>query len=458
MTRRNLLEETGGNPRILVVGDDIASDHALVRRLRDAGCETRIAPDGPRAMDLMRSAPPDIILLDVPMPGINGFEFCRRLKLDEHADGIPVIFMIDRSDTMSQSRALRSGGVDFIAKPVQDDEALVRICAHLTIRQLRQSLQEGLAGRHRFGDIIGGSPVMKAVYRTIAKAAGADVGVLISGESGTGKELAARAIHRLSRRQDRPFVAVNCAAVPESLFEREFFGHCRGAFTDAFSDIPGYLAQADGGALLLDEVGELSHAGQIKLLRVLQEKEYYPLGAMKPSRVDLRIIAATNGDLADLMQKGRIREDFYYRIRVIHIHLPPLRQRKEDIPLLVEHFLRQDACGPPASTLPAHMMAMLCAYHWPGNVRELQNELQRWQAGQALECAADPMEDLDGKAPPVGFDPDPGNGPLRNALMSFEKLVIARTLQRCGGSTKMTAEALDIPLRTLQRKIRNLGL
>ncbi len=574
-------------PRILVVDDDADSVHSLMRFLHDAGYETRIAPDGDRALRLIRSAPPDIILLDVLMPEVNGFELCRRLKAEEAIDGIPVIFMTALSDTRNKIEGFRAGGVDFITKPVQHEEVLARVRTHLMIRQLQRNLQtekdrfqrlagatwEGvvlhvrgrildvnvsalrmfgrhpdqliggdlrnlltpparlrfdealrtgneraweavgvrgdgsvfplevqmrrlpgmengvvvaafrditwrkeleweqarlsrenitlrseMADRYRFGEIVGRSPAMQGVYRAVAKAAATDAGVILSGESGTGKELAARTIHRLSRREKGPFVAVNCAAVPESLFEREFFGHHRGAFTDAVSDTPGYLAQANGGTLLLDEVGELSLSGQVKLLRVLQEREFYPLGAMKPVRVDLRIVAATNRDLADLMQQGRIRNDFYYRIRIIHIHLPPLRERKEDIPLLVEHFLRQDACGPAASALSAQMLETFCAYHWPGNVRELQNELQRWRAGQPLECTARLTVETVAEDHPTDADTHPDTAPLRDALASFEKQVIERTLKRHGGNTKMAAEALDIPLRTLQRKIKKLGL
>ncbi|MFW6372264.1 MAG: sigma 54-interacting transcriptional regulator, partial [Thermodesulfobacteriota bacterium] len=514
MTAPDTRPNPADKPRILIVDDDAASVHTLMTFLHQAGFETRIAPDGHRALRLIRSAPPDLILLDILMPEMDGFAICRRLKSGEMADGIPVIFMTALSDTDSKISGFQAGGVDFVTKPVQHEEVLARVRTHLTLRRLHQDLQmekdrfqrlsratwegivlhtggriadvnaaavrmfgwsanhliggdlrnllsphaksrfeaalededeqpweavgvrsdgtpfpleiqmrplpgpdggvtvaalrditrrrtleeaqarlsrenitlrAGVDDRYRFGEIIGRSPAMQAVYRSIARAAATDAGVIVSGESGTGKELAARTIHRLSRRRERPFVAVNCAAIPESLFEREFFGHCRGAFTDAVRDTPGFLARADGGTLLLDEVTELSHAGQAKLLRVLQEREFYPLGAAQPRRLDIRIIAATNRDLTAQMREGRIRKDFYYRIRVIHIHLPPLRERREDIPLLTEHLLQQDTCDPAGAALPVRLMETLCTYHWPGNVRELQNELERWKAGQPVE-------------------------------------------------------------------------
>jgi transcriptional regulator with PAS, ATPase and Fis domain len=288
------------------------------------------------------------------------------------------------------------------------------------------------------------------------RASASDANVVISGESGTGKELVAHTIHQLSDRKEKAFVAVNCGAVPEPLFEREFFGHRKGAFTGATTDKPGYFDQAHRGTLFLDEVGELDLNLQVKLLRALQEKEYIPLGDTVSQKVDVRIIAATNKDLKEQLQQGLIREDFFYRIRVIVISLPPLRDRKEDIPLLIEHFLKQygdDEC----SRIPASIMEALRAYHWPGNIRELQNELQRYLAEQRLEFAdtLDPLamgtNVLDAASTQRAFS-------LHKTMDDFEKRLITEVFEQNYRNRKDTAAMLGIDRKTLYTKLKKYGV
>lgn len=577
-------------PTILIVDDDPGSLNMFMRYLHEAGFKTMIAPNGERALQQLELARPDMILLDVLMPGMNGFETCRRLKAREATRDIPVIFMTALSETVEKLQGFEVGGVDYLTKPVQHEEVLARINAHLTIRRLQQRLQEQntlleeqnarfrtlseatlegivihdngqilevnqaiekmfgypradvfgkdvlafitpeyrqvatahiqtsdetpyeaegirqdgsvfpievqartlpyqgrdvrivairdltwrknmehkqtllqkenitlratLQDRYKFGEIIGKSPVMQEIYQSIARASASDVNVVIYGESGTGKELVATTIHQLSERKRNAFAAVNCGAVPESLFENEFFGHRKGAFTGATADKPGYFDQAHGGTLFLDEVGELSPSLQVKLLRALQEKEYTPLGDTISKKVEVRIIAATNKDLKELLQQGLIRKDFFYRIHVIVITLPPLRDRQEDIPLLIEYFLDQYAGGKERPVIPAKIVKMLCTYHWPGNVRELQNELQRYLAEQRLEFIGDvhaePAEQddaVDLKA--QGF---------YEAVEACEKRLIVNALQQNLGHREKTAAMLKILPRTLHRKMKKYGL
>lgn len=347
--------------------------------------------------------------------------------------------------------------------PYQGQEVRVVAIRDLSWRKtLEQEKQQLLSAtihdRYRFGDIIGKSQVMQAVYESIISAAASDANVVIYGGSGTGKELVSRTIHQLSERKDQAFVAVNCGAVPETLFEREFFGHRKGTFTGAIMDRAGYFDQAHGGTLFLDEVAELSQAMQVKLLRVLQDGEYTPLGDTKSKTADVRIIAATNKNLKDLLQQGGIREDFFYRIRVMVIDLPLLRERKEDIPLLIEHFLEQYGKEKEYAEVPGHIMEALCSYDWPGNVRELQNELQRYLAEQHLEFLrnvhAESVEQNTGVV--LGFDPT--KMLFWEAVQEFEKYIITHALSRNNWHRGKTAKMLQIPERTLYNKMRKYGL
>lgn len=299
---------------------------------------------------------------------------------------------------------------------------------------------------------------MQSVYELIAKAAADDVNVVLCGETGTGKEIVAKTIHQLSARQKHAFVPVNCGAVPETLFEREFFGHCKGAFTGADRDKIGYLDHAHNGTLFLDEIGELGLAMQVKLLRLLQEGEYTPIGETASKTANVRIIAATNQDLKTLLREKKMREDFYYRIRVMVINLPPLRERKEDLPLLVEHFLKTYRPQEDYPALPEPIMQALYSYHWPGNIRELQNELQRYLAEQRLEFV-DNGSMTSGESRGIPGETFQTEGlSFNQAVAAFEQSLIARALAQHNGHKGKTSQALRIPPKTLYRKIKQYGL
>jgi PAS domain S-box-containing protein len=323
---------------------------------------------------------------------------------------------------------------------------------HLTREntRLRASIQE----RYRFGDIIGKSAAMQAVYESISQAAANPVNVIVYGESGTGKELVARAIHKLSRRSDRDFVPVNCGAIPEHLLESEFFGHRKGAFTGAHADTHGYLGSANGGSLFLDEIGELSLEMQVKLLRAIEGGGYFPVGDSRPRHSDFRVIAATNRNLREMVKAGRIREDFFFRIHIIPITLPPLRERREDIPLLVDHFLEQIAGGPKLPTLPGRVLEALYRYDWPGNIRELQNVLRRYLAIKRLDFLDAPGETPGAESAPAV---EPGQS-LSQTMARFERTVIEKCLEAHRWHRGQTAAALKVDRKTLFIKMKAYGL
>jgi PAS domain S-box-containing protein len=328
----------------------------------------------------------------------------------------------------------------------------------IQIAEEKESLLRQVAGLrasvgdcYKFGDIIGKSSGMRDVYKVITEASASDDNVIIYGESGTGKELIARTIHALSSRKDNAFVPVNCGAIPESLFESEFFGHRKGAFTGADSDRPGFFERADRGILFLDEVGELGANMQVKLLRAIESGEYTPVGSTKARSADVRIIAATNRNIQDILKKGGMREDFFYRIHVIPISVPPLRHRREDIPLLIDHFLSRYSDEKNSRTFPGEILAALCHHPWPGNVRELQNVLKRWLAMNRLDFVT---------GPPLSVQENiyQEDQLLCDAVQAFEKELISKTLERHQGHRANTAESLGITERTLYRKMRQYGL
>jgi transcriptional regulator with PAS, ATPase and Fis domain len=320
---------------------------------------------------------------------------------------------------------------------------------------LRSSQRE----RHRFGQIIGKSPAMHRIYEMILNAAGTDANVIIYGESGTGKELVARAIHEASRRKSASFVPVNCGAIPETLMESEFFGHRKGAFTGAVIDKHGLIDLANGGTLFLDELGDIGHSMQVKLLRAIDGGGYTPIGGTQVRVPDLRVIAATNRDILDQVRRGLVREDFFYRIHVIPIHLPPLRERREDIPLLVEHFVQVFGSSE-APPMTSRMLETLMAHGWPGNVRELQNTIHRYLTLKKLDFAGNvrrPAEEA--PAPDDGSGGcDPASGTLDARIEQYEKHLILKALERHRWQREVTAEALGIHRKTLFTKMKRYGL
>ena len=353
-----------------------------------------------------------------------------------------------------------------------DQPALVLTMRDITAQKLREfafeqekeqlqhtnlALRSSLKDRFRLGDIIGKSPAMQHVYELILKAALSEVNVVISGESGTGKELVAWTIHTLSTRGKKSFIPVNCGAIPENLFESEFFGHRKGAFTGAYKDKQGFFDHAEGGTLFLDELGELPLAMQVKLLRVLSGDGYTALGDHLVRKSDVRVLAATNNDLKELVKTGRMREDFYYRVTVVQIELPPLRERREDIPLLIDHFLPQFSDDTQPSTLPGDILRDLYDYDWPGNVRELQNALQRYLTTRQLDFIAPREKEFPSQSATSSQD-DPDNMNFYEATAAFEKQLLLNALERCRWNRTKTADLLGLSRRSLFRQIKKHGL
>lgn len=366
--------------RILIADDDESLRWVLKRSLSERGYTVTCAKDGVEALRFIKESPFALCLLDIKMPGIGGLEVLKQIMEIER--GMPVI-IITAQDTMKNAiEAMKMGAFDYINKPFDLDELEIVVDKAIESYRLRKEVSN-LKGQwvetlQKEAVIVGKSPAMQKVFKTVGKVAGKDVAVLITGESGTGKELLAKVIHRESKRASGPFIPINSAAIPRDLIESELFGYERGAFTGAISERPGKLELADGGTLFLDEIGDMGLETQVKILRVLQEREFFRLGGKRPIKVDIRLITATNQDLKKLMEQGRFREDLFYRIDVVNIELPPLRERKEDIPLLARHFLTrfEEEMGMGVKVLTEEAVDSLMDYDWPGNVRELENTLK----------------------------------------------------------------------------------
>src|SRR5512136_2804601 len=384
---------------ILVVDDTPASLRLLTELLAKEGYRIRPASDGALALKSVAAKAPDLILLDVSMPDMDGYEVCRRLKADEKSNRIPVVFISSFGDTQQKVAGFEAGGVDYITKPFETEEVLARVRTHLRLRRVEELqrafneierlkaqlelqnsyLQEQVVEAKAFGDLVGQSAGLRHIVNQIDLVAPTEASVLILGETGTGKELVAHEIHRRSARKEGPLVRDNCASIPRELFESEFFGHVKGSFTGAVKDRAGRFETAEGGTIFLDEVGEIPLDIQNKLLRVLQEKRYERVGGDVTRRANVRIVAATNRDLKKAVAAGRFREDLYYRLNVFPIQVPPLRERMDDIPLLAKHFVelstRELKCAKPRLSRAA--VAKLQGYDWPGNIRELRNVIER---------------------------------------------------------------------------------
>jgi len=564
--------------RILVIDDEEIYIHAIVSLLADT-YKILIALNGREGLEIARSdPPPDLILLDVMMPDMGGFEVCHQLKKDPVTQDIPVVFLSALEEVENKTKGFKVGGVDYITKPFQGGEVLARVKTHVENQELQRrlarenarfkilaeaafegifihdqgrvldvnseasrlfsckpyelldqdlkdhlpdechsamlneadrpyegqilnsrgdtlpveirtknldfeahsvrvtairdlsiqksieeekkalqnenrALKAGLEERYKFGDIIGRSASMIEVYERVTQAASSDFHVIITGESGTGKELVARTIYKLSRRKKTAFVAVNCSAVTESLFEREFFGHQKGSFTGADRNQPGFFDEAHKGTLFLDELGELKSSMQAKLLRVLENGEYIPVGETKAKKADARIISATNQDLPALVRQGNFREDLFYRIHVIDIELPPLRERREDIPLLVEFFLSRFPSPGRKPSLTGKMLDTLSHYEWPGNVRELQNTMQRFLATAQITlpggCSMSATETDEGLNPAEG---------LSGTLDNLECRLIQDSLHKTLWNRSQAADLLKVSRWTLQRKMQKYDL
>ncbi len=564
--------------RILAIDDEDIYLHAIVGLL-SGSYKILVALNGPEGLQIARSElPPDLILLDVMMPEMGGFDVCRELKKDPYTKDIPVVFLSALDETKEKTKGFEVGGVDYITKPFQGEEVLARVKTHIenlelhrrlarentrfktlaeaafegifihnqgrivdvnseacrlfgdgiptlldlnlvnllpadchnailneedrpyegeivnrqgdiipveirtknldfethhvsvtAIRDLsaqkkieheklalqneNRVLKTSLKDRYKFGDIIGRSSAMKQVYEIISQAASSEFNIIVAGESGTGKELVARTIHELSPRKKKSFVAVNCSAITESLFEREFFGHQKGSFTGADKSQPGIFDESHQGTLFLDELGELKPSMQVKMLRVLENGEYIPVGDTKAKKADARIISATNQNLSEMVRHGSFREDLFYRIHVIEIELPPLRDRREDIPLLVEHFLSRFKLAGKKPYLTGKMLDTLLHYDWPGNVRELQNIIQRFLATNqiALPGGRSMFAEEENAALDTGIG-------LNQALENLERRLIQKSLHKTMWNRGQTSELLNISRWTLQRKMLKYDL
>jgi two-component system nitrogen regulation response regulator GlnG len=365
-------------PRILIADDEDSLRWVLEKGLQQAGYDVTCVKDGEAAIRAFAAEPFDVVLLDIRMPGVDGLTALGRLR--ERRPDAQVVVMTAHGTMDTAIQAMQRGAYDYLAKPFDIDEVLLLVERALTATRLTQEvarLRSGLTEVWEFGALIGRHPRMQEVYKTIGRIAGTDVTVLLRGESGTGKELVARAIHHYSRRAGRPFIAVSCAAIPGTLLESELFGHERGAFTDAKERKLGKLELAHGGTFYLDEVGDMSVELQSKLLRALQERTIERVGGQESIRIDVRILAATNRDLEILMREGKFREDLFYRLNVVSFNLPPLRERRRDIPLLVDHFLAKYAEQLGERGVAPGALDRLVGHDWPGNVRELENVIQR---------------------------------------------------------------------------------
>ncbi|MAI89817.1 sigma-54 dependent transcriptional regulator [Ponticaulis sp.] len=367
---------------VLVVDDDPTQRRLLQAAVERAGFACRVAPDGESGLDMARNPSDgvDVMLLDLVMPGLSGMDVLERLQ--EVRPDLPVMVLTASGSIDTVVQAMRAGAIDFFVKPASPERVVVSIRNALQMTELRgevKRLKKTASGELSFDDMIASAPAMRQVVRLGQRAASSNIPILILGESGVGKEVIARCIQGASERAGRPFVTVNCGAIPENLVESILFGHEKGAFTGAVSKSPGKFVEADGGTLFLDEVGELPLEMQVKLLRALQEGEVDAVGSRRPTKVDVRIISATNKDLSQLVGEGRFREDLYYRLNVFPVDMPSLRERKDDIPALVQHFIRRFNAseGTKVSGASASTMALLNAYDWPGNVRQLENMIFR---------------------------------------------------------------------------------
>lgn len=428
----------------------------LTELLVEEGCAVETAHDGVAALQIYSHHRYDLVITDLMMPRMKGTELVRQLKaIDRDA----VILLITAFGTIESAvEAIHAGAFHYITKPFRSDELLIHVQRAFEQREMRQEIDQlrtEVQQRYRFDDIIGRSPSMKRLFETLAHISDLSANVLILGESGTGKERVARALHAHSARSSGPFVAVNCAAIPETLIESELFGYVRGAFTDARKDRPGLFQEAAGGVLFLDEIGEIPLALQAKLLRVIEDREVRPLGADKAAKVDVRLITASNQNLDDLVHEGRFRQDLYYRINVIRIDLPPLRDRPEDIPLLVDHFIRKFAHKAlrRVDGIDREALSLLIGHRWPGNVRELEHTIER--AILLGRTATITVADL----PPQLSHIEPRKLPLAEAiarnftLRDVEREYIARVLENTNGNKSEAAKILGVDRTTLYRKL-----
>ena len=454
--------------RILVVDDERSMRELLAIVLRREGHEVLLAENGRMAIDALEREPIDLLISDIKMPDMSGVEVLRAAKRVD--SGIPGIMITAFASTETAVEAMRLGACDYLSKPFDIDLLKMKVREKIETRELRQEnvlLKRTLGLSHQFGNIIGRSEAMLDVFKMVETVARTSSTVLLTGESGTGKGLVAQAIHYHSLRRERPFVALNCGALPETLLESELFGHMRGAFTGADANKKGLLEVAEKGTVFLDEIGEMSPVMQVKLLRVLQERRFRRVGGLDELQADIRVIAATNQDLERLVTEGRFREDLFYRINVIPIRLPALRDRREDIPLLADHFLARfaDQMGKAVTAISREAVELLIQYDWPGNIRELENVMER-----AVALEATPTVLPESLPAAVRRDRPAGVGPVPSAALppsgfdleahvqQIERGYIAKALQQTGGVQVKAAELLGMSFRSFRHYAKKYNL
>ncbi len=446
--------------RILVVDDERAIRDLLAETLREAGHEVLTAAGGKEAFEIVSGENVQIAICDIRMPEMDGLELLRRIR-DVSPETV-VILITAFASVETAVNALRSGAFDYILKPLIFEDILAkisRIDQFLKVKRENQSLREEVEARYDFRTLIAKSRSMEAVLDMIRKVSAASSNVLITGESGTGKEIIARAIHFHSPVREGRFLPVNCGAIPATLWESEILGHTRGAFTDATRDKEGYLETAAGGTLFLDEITEMPQEVQVKLLRVIENQEFTPLGSVKPRRLHARIIAASNRDVRRRVEEGGFREDLFYRLNVVHIHVPPLRERKEDIPPLVRHLVGRFnlELGKQVRGVDNATMKVLLAHDWKGNVRELRNAVERAMIFCDRETIG--IEDLPAELPGTQYTAGPANPrDLRQSVKEFEKLSILSALEEAAYDKRRAAALLGLSKSSLYRKMEELGI
>jgi len=450
--------------RVLVVDDELSMRELLDITLRQEGYDVTLADGGEAAIRALDDTAFDLVVTDLRMRGVDGLAVLRAVK--ERAPGTAVLVVTAFASTDTAVEAMKLGAYDYVTKPFKLDELNLTIAGALERKHLQEeneALRRELHKERGFANFVGRSRKMVDVFETIRKIADTPSNVVITGETGTGKELVALAIHHESPRRDRPFVSVNCGAIPERLMESELFGHVKGSFTGAVTDTPGLFSAADGGTLFLDEITEVAPAVQVKLLRAIQERTIRRVGNTRDLRVDVRLVAASNRDLAGAVAEGVLREDLFYRLNVIPIKLPPLRERRDDIPLLAAHFIHKLAqeTGKDVRGISPEALALLEQYHWPGNIRELENAIERaivLGTGPILDICSLPTElfrpmaarDVTLEIPPEGLD-------LEATLDGIERRLLRAALERSDGVQTRAAELLKMSFRQFRYKLQKRG-
>jgi DNA-binding NtrC family response regulator len=457
--------ETATKKRVLLI-DDEARIRTSLKMVLEPSYDIFQAADAQEGLDVFRKEGPDLVLLDVILPGTDGLAVLQTLRSESKMT--PVIMLTGTKSVKTAVDAMKLGAADYLSKPFDVEELRIVVDRALNSQDLEREVKQlraQVVQRYAFHNLIGKSPGMQEIYAKIEQVADSRTTVLITGESGTGKELVAKALHYNSGRRERPFVALNCAALPETLIESELFGHEKGSFTDATARRVGQFELANTGTLFLDEIGDLSAMTQAKLLRVLQEREFTRIGGVQPIKVDVRIVAATNKNLDELVRKGQFREDLYYRINVISLYLPPLRERGEDVPLLAKHFLakRVEEEKRPHIEFGKEALELLTRYPWPGNVREMENIIEQafiWSqnAGQITPEHLPTILKSDSRSSSLRDDTLAGRMSLEKAVMEFEREIILDALKRTNYVQTHAANLLGISRRMLKYRMDTLGI